>query len=146
MHSSSSNFFTKCTVAFHFWKTTVHFVFIKKLFSLDRSPPLIFQPNSFSLLSFHPKLSLSSSHFLSVLSALSSLFALSVVGSSVVGLPDLGVVVVNGGGGSSVVGLVGVGLVLQWLGFQISAWWWFFSGLTVGYFWLVAVCLVGCWN
>ena len=36
-----------------------------------------------SLLSFHPKLSLSSSHFLSVLSALSSLFALSVVGLSV---------------------------------------------------------------
>jgi hypothetical protein len=79
-----------------------------------------------SLLSFHPKLSLSSSHFLS---ALSSLFALSMVRwlgfllgyllkhetgwlglagvvlvdggalDSVVGLPDLGVVMVNRFGG-----------------------------------------------
>jgi hypothetical protein len=54
-----------------------------------------------SLLSFHPKLSLSSSHFLFVLSALSSLFALSVFGSSVVGL-------------------AGVGLVLRWLGFLLG--------------------------
>ena len=30
MHSLTSNFFTKCTVAFHFWKATVYFVFIKK--------------------------------------------------------------------------------------------------------------------
>ena len=45
-----------------------------------------------SLLSFHPKLSLSSSHFLSVISALSSFFALLVVGSLVVGLAGVGLV------------------------------------------------------
>jgi hypothetical protein len=57
-----------------------------------------------SLLSFHPKLSLSSSHFLFVLSALSSLFALSVVGSSVVRLAGVGLGL-RRGLGSSVVGL-----------------------------------------
>jgi hypothetical protein len=77
-------------------------LYLLKNYFLSVGPFDISTESFLSLLSFHPKFSLSPSHFLSVLSALSSLFALSVVG------------------------LAGVGLVLRWLG--LPAWGWFFDG------------------
>jgi hypothetical protein len=53
-----------------------------------------------------------------------------VVVDSVVGLPDLGVVVVNGGAVDSVVGLADLGLIFcvpifcRSLFFSLPAWWW----------------------
>ena len=75
--SSTSNFFTKWTVALQNWKATVHSVKIKKLISLALTPPsspAISSDFFLSLFSFLPKISLSSSH---LFSTLSSLFALS---------------------------------------------------------------------
>ena len=48
--SSSLNFFTNCTVAFHFWKATVHFVKIKIsiFFCLTPPPPTAFCSGNFS--------------------------------------------------------------------------------------------------
>ena len=92
--SSSSNFFTKCTVSFHFWKATVHFVKIKKPISFTSGPTPTTDISSefFSLSSHFFQKFISSSHLLSLFSALSPLFALSVVGSSVVGLAGVGLV------------------------------------------------------
>jgi hypothetical protein len=74
-------------------------LYLLKNYFLSVGPFDISTESFLSLLSFHPKFSLSPSHFLS---ALSSLFALSVVG------------------------LAGVGLVLRWLG--LPTWGWFFGG------------------
>ena len=57
--SSTSNFFTKWTVAFQKWKATVHFVKIKKSISSVLTPPISHAISSkffFSLLSFLPKI------------------------------------------------------------------------------------------
>ena len=110
--SSSSNFFTKCTVAFHFWKATVHFVKLKNQFLSLLAPPLqlIFLPN-FSL---SP---LISSKNLSLL-LICSLFSLCSFG----GWFFSGWACRRGLGSSVVVGLAGVGLVLRWLGLPAWAW------------------------
>ena len=75
----SSNFFTKWTVPFHFWKVTVHFVKIKKPFFISSDPTKAnwYFFRIFSLSSHFFRKFLSSSHLLSLLSALFSLFALS---------------------------------------------------------------------
>jgi hypothetical protein len=73
-------------------------LYLLKNYFLSVGPFDISTESFLSLLSFHPKFSLSPSHFLSVLSALSSFFALSVVG------------------------VAGVGLVLRWLGLPAWAW------------------------
>ena len=75
-YSSSLNFFTKCTVTFHFWKATVHFVKIKKLifFWSDPTTTNCFLFRKFlSLLSFLRKFF---SLFFFLLSLFSLLFAL----------------------------------------------------------------------
>ena len=92
-----------------------------------------------SLLSFHPKFSLSSSHFLSALCALSSLCALSASLGFLLkhemgwlGLADLGVVglglrFVPLGFRFCRLGVLGFAGWVFWvlpLGFQCTAWWW----------------------
>ena len=74
--SSSSNFFTKCTVAFQKWKATVHFVKIKKpiSFSSDPTLQLIFLPIFFSLSSHFFRKFLSLLLICSLFSLLSLLF------------------------------------------------------------------------
>ena len=76
MSSSFSNFFTKCTVAFHFWKATVHFVFIKKSISPSGDHRLYwyFHPNFFSLSSHFIRNFLSLLLISSLLSLVSLLF------------------------------------------------------------------------
>ena len=96
---------------------------------------MLFLPIFFSLSSFLPKISLSSSHLLSLLSALSSLFALSAFWVFCWSTKLVDSVVAwacrRGGGWFGGLGFPILAWwwlmaehLIRWLGFSILAWWW----------------------
>ena len=109
--SSTSNFFTKWAVAFHFWKAIVHFVKIKKInfFSPD---PTHLNCYFFRFFSLSPLISSEnfSLFFSFALSSLCSLFSFCSFGL-------LGFLLKHSGG-------LGLPVIRWWWLIRLIRWWW----------------------